>query len=197
MELPSNWPEHFTYSPRPRAVDFHEVFLDAVLGTGYEDDEKKVVSIIEEGRCHEHLEIRVIDDKLCSRLGISHILQNKEEIQGHISRGVFAKKAIPANTVLGEYAGRISFESKGSGEAERQYLWEISLVSEKTLYIDGAEETNELAFVNDYKGIKERPNCRMVPLMHRGRLRFCYATISQIAKDEEVVVAYHDKAVFN
>lgn len=193
MTAPSNWPGTFQYSCSVKPVSFHDVFLDAVLGTGYEEDMNKIIPCVEEKFVLPSLIIEVIDGPFCAMRNKPHLLMNTIESVGHVSRGVFAKAPIKKGTVLGEYAGHLYYFNQLSAIDENlltAYSWLINLGADTALLIDGSQKANELAFVNDYRNIEEAPNCEMIPLIHRGRLHFCYSAITDIQTGEELLVDY-------
>lgn len=194
MDAPKNWPQNFLYLPVALPISFHEVFLEAFLGTGYEEDMEKVIPILELQKVCPSLEIRLIDEAFCEACGKEHPLLGKKELAGHYSRGVVATEDIPAETVLGEYGGIITFSLQKYPELKEgqvnPYMWQIDAQGKK-LYVDGFRATNELGFINEFHGISTEPNTRMKPMVHRGRLRFCYVTCAPILKGKELLTDYN------
>ncbi len=193
MKLPHNWPDSFEYIPTAITVSFNEVLLEALLGTGYEEDQEKVVPLIDEKKVHEDLLIEILDESFTKKYGYEHPLSCYTEMLGHMSRGVFAAQPIQKETVLGEYGGVICFTEKkhtcSDGDPVNPYLWQIA-IDEQLFFIDGFRGTNELGFVNRYENLAKEPNTLMRPVIHRGRLRFCYVTIKDIAAGEEILTVY-------
>jgi len=193
MDTPKNWLDHFLYLPVALPVSFHEVFLEAFLGTGFEDDLKIVVPILEQQTVYPHMEIQVIDEAFCERMGKKHLLLNKTEVAGHKAHGVVATQDISEDTVLGEYGGVISFSLPTYPELKNgsvnPYMWQISARGKK-MYIDGFKATNELAFINEYHNIAPEKNVEARAIVHRGRLRFCYVTCAPVEAGEELLVDY-------
>lgn len=194
MDTPKNWPDNFLYLPIAIPIAFHEVILEAFLGTGYDEDREKRIFLLEEMKVYPHLEIRTIDEEFCSEQGKTHPLLGRKELAGHAARGVVATEDIPENTILGEYGGVISFvlqkHPELSGCGVNPYLWQINAQGKK-IYIDGFRATNELGFINEYRGIEETNNTMMKPVIHRGRLRMCYVTRAPIVKGQELLTDYN------
>lgn len=62
--------------------------------------------------------------------------------------GVFAIQKIYTNTVLGEYAGLVSFEIEDS-----TYSWNLNAYynfGKNNVYVNGLAHGNMLRFINDY-----------------------------------------------
>jgi len=195
MNPPKNWPENFRYLPIALPDSFHEVLLEAFLGTGCEEDMKLVVPLLDEQKVYPHMEIQIIDQAFCDRHGNKHLLyDDTKEVAGHKSRGVVATKDIPAGTVLGEYGGVLSFSLPNHPELQNDslnpYLWQLGQ-PEQRVYVDGFKAGNELIFINDYHDIADTNNVIAETLIHRGRRRFCYITCAPIKVGEELLVNYH------
>lgn len=117
-------------------------------------------------------------------------MQFLSSIRGHLARGVYAKAPIEPGETIGEYVGELRYVD--TCEEVTEYTWQIG-IGEKVLVMDASQIANELAFVNSYKNLKERPNVVMKPIIHRGVLHFGYVATEKIAPDEEILVDYRPK----
>jgi SET domain-containing protein len=178
---PKNWPKNFTYSPSYVPKELHPFILKAILFN--EKEKKSFQPLIEKKKIHPSIEIKKIKKP--------HPLFSKKTPKGDIQRGVFATKKILKNTFLGEYVGQmhlypLSFKKKFNGA----YAWIIVFKKTHYLVIDSQNIANELAFVNDYRQIAPTPNIKGKMVYHLGSLFFGYYTISDIHKNEELLVDY-------
>lgn len=188
---PKNWPEPFIYSSESVGADIHIAVLRLALSTNSSKDCHRIIPCIEEKRVHPHLEIRKITPQLSYNESKPHPLIGCQ-IRGRDQLGVFAKKKILKNTDLGEYVGEIhlwnglsTLVGMGTG-----YNWIIGWESQSTWCIDARKIANELAFVNDYRGLKDAPNVRPKWMIHRGYYYFGYAALRDIQTNEEIVIDY-------
>ena len=188
---PNGWPKQLTYATAPVAPEMHLSILRDFLSTGNPDDLGKSVDLVAEHRIHPHLEIQKIT-------AAHHPLSQKHTLQGHPNLGLFANEKIPAGTVLGEYVGEMflyftnpetSIETVFRRLPFSEYRWMIQ-AHDLFLAIDGQNIANELALVNDYRGIAPEPNVKMAPLIHHGKTHFGYAVIRDIEKGEELLADY-------
>jgi len=105
---------------------------------------------------------------------------------------VFAQDAIPAETEIGEYVGEIALGKEAIEEAlpfKGVHCWKVPFGS-IFLYISSERIANELAFVNDYRGIGREPNVRKKWILHRASYYFGFETIRDVKPGEELLVDY-------
>ncbi|RDA93770.1 hypothetical protein CP533_0259 [Ophiocordyceps camponoti-saundersi (nom. inval.)] len=75
--------------------------------------------------------------------------------------GLFAAQNLKPGTFVLAYLGRVHIGAPSSSHADSDYdLW---LDKEADVAVDAAVEGNEGRFVNDYRGINERPNAEFAP----------------------------------
>ena len=190
--LPKNWPQQFTYLSHAIPADFHPIFLRQLLATNYEEDQQKIVSIIDQRTVHSKIEIRVITNDLEHLKGRSHILANTYALKGHFSRGVFATDTIQPNEVIGEYAGLVFYSNEGKTQPDwlTEYTWKIQ-VGPVLFAIKADQMANEMAFINDFTNIAKEPNVEMRAVIHRASLHFCYVATKAIHSGEELLTNYN------
>jgi len=87
--------------------------------------------------------------------------------------------------------GRIYYFSEEKFEKTpfSEYKWTI-IHPHYTLVIDSQYGANELALVNDYRGIAESPNVTPLFVKYKGAHYFSYITNKQILGNEELLVDY-------
>ena len=184
MKLPKNWPKGFQYSPVSVHVGVSSNIFRHLLFSPEAECQTKTAVRIETQTVHPHLAILKITEKLKHRGKIPHPLAGQY--------GVFAKKKIPQCTELGEYVGEIFF-SQHHLEAPECYkgvhCWRASF-GPFMLNISSERIANELAFINDFRGLKEEPNVRTKWLLHQGNYHFGFETIRQIEPMEELLIDY-------
>ena len=56
--------------------------------------------------------------------------------------------------------------------------------------VDAMKWGNELAMVNDFRGIAKEPNVTGKMIVHRGHWYFGYGTIKPVKKGEEILADY-------
>lgn len=91
----------------------------------------------------------------------------------------------------------MSFMSTNIGEVhaeDRISDYDLSLVhiQEKSIGIDASKKGNEARFVNDYRGVREKPNAVFADGRHHdGQLRMSIRSSHEgIRKGEEILVSY-------
>lgn len=191
---PKNWPKRLIYSPVAVPINIHPHVLRLCLSTCNPDDLKKICPCIAEKRVHKSLKIQKI-----SALNRPHRLLAVEKELQQIQYGLFASKKISKEDELGEYTGRVSFvhkESELSSTHEEhgrsRYCWLLKF-NNHLLLIDAQKVANEMALVNDYRGISEQPNAKAKWMIHQGSYYFGYAALRDIEAGEEIVVDYGKK----
>ena len=121
-----------------------------------------------------------------------HPLSDSEVFPGHEQHGVFAKRKISKGAELGEYVGEISFgleNLKSFHPFKGVHCWRVQF-GDVGLNISSKKIANELAFINDYRGLRDTPNVRPTWILHRGVFYFGYETIREIEPMEELLIDY-------
>jgi hypothetical protein len=173
-KVPTDWPEEFIYILESFSADLHPMILKNLLFAAGVDQEL-VVPLIDEKKVHPHLVIK----KLAAR----HPLSGQ--------RGVFATEGICAGTDLGEYVGQIRLIDAAwpLDPTECDYSWTLRM-DRFFFIIDAQKWANELAFVNDYRGVASKPNIAPKWVVHRSSYHLVFHTISPIAQNEEILIDY-------
>ena len=103
--------------------------------------------------------------------------------------GLFAAKKIPPRTYLLDYLGEVHCDNRQSSDCDLSlYRTPDGLVS---VGVDASAMGNEGRFVNDYRGIRTRPNAQFEERRaDNGELRMTVWTGSEaIRKGEEILVS--------
>lgn len=170
-------PPGFTYSPVSVSRTIHPFFLRQFLTSNRPEDFDKCSWLLEQQRAHPDMEIRKLESP--------HPM--------HGSYGVFATGKIAAGEEIGEYVGELQLMSKDlflQSKIERSdYCWQHEIKGQ-ILLIDAKKVANELAFINDYRGVSESPNVKPAWILHKGVFHFCYEAVREILPEEEVLVDY-------
>lgn len=126
-------------------------------------------------------------------------------VQGHPAHGqygLFATRKIPANTFILDYVGEVHTDAREGSDydlslvkvAAADFATEgvVSGDSWISVGVDAAQCGNEARFVNDYRGVVERPNAAFKEARTtRGELRVSvWSGPRGIDKNEEIVVTY-------
>ncbi len=187
---PKSWPTRLSYGRESIASEMNIWFLRNYLYTGKAEDFLKHSWVIAERCVHHHLEIKKIQKP--------HPLFYQKTRQGYANYGVFAKEKIESGVELGEYVGELWLKNGNypiqtilNNKSSPEYRWIIK-VNNLFLIMDGQSIANELALVNDYRGISAKPNVEMKAIIHQGYMYYGYVTVSEIQKGEEVLVEYGD-----
>lgn len=103
--------------------------------------------------------------------------------------GLFASKKIPPQTYLLDYLGEVHCDERPSSDYDLSlYRTPDGLIS---IGVDASAMGNEGRFVNDYRGIRARPNAQFEERRTEiGELRMSIWTCSEaIKKGEEILVS--------
>ena len=177
MKTPKNWPSGFRYSPVSIHLGISANMFRNLLSSPLPESKHRIADCIERQNVHPHLEIRKISD-------ISHPLAGQH--------GVFSTAQIANGTELGEYVGEIFFGQESYEEPrcfKGVHCWR-AIFGPFTLNISSERIANELAFINDYRGLQKHPNVRAKWILHRGFYYFGFETARQIEPMEELLVDY-------
>ena len=174
MSLPRNWPPGFRYAPTSVYEDVSAHFFRHLLVSPDPASQNRIAPCIEERRVHPLLSIQKIE--------------KPHPLAGQF--GVFAQGKIPAGAELGEYAGIVSFgQRKEKRPFKGVHCWRVPF-GQAVFHVASDEVANELAFINDFRGLQERPNVRTTWILHRGSYYFGFETIREIEPMEELLVDY-------
>lgn len=103
-------------------------------------------------------------------------------------RGLFAARKIPARTLIVEYIGEVHSDERPTSD------YDISLYRfpRESVGVDASRMGNEARFVNDYRGIRLKPNAEFVDQRTAGGdLRMgIWSLAERIPKGDEIVVSY-------
>ena len=189
---PKNWPEKFIYSSESVGIEIHIAMLRLALFSNRPEDRHKITSCIEEKRAHPHIEIRKITPRLSYKGPKPHPLANLKGSEGHDQYGVFAKKKIHKHAALGEYVGEVCLLSYSSAEEKKDacFNWIVNWKNLGFLCIDSRKIANELAYVNDYRGLNDAPNAYLAWMINRGFYYLGYAALRNIEQNEEILIDY-------
>ena len=168
--FPKNWPKGFPFFSTSYAENIPVKDLRLLL---FPPLECSYLRCIAEKRVHRSLEIKV--------LGKDHPLESQ--------RGLFATDYIPVNSVLGEYVGELTFYPEEQKVSLSSYGWKV-IHPHYMFTVDAAKGGNELAFVNDFRGIENKPNVIPKLLAHGNLHYFCFVAARQIVPNEEILVDY-------
>jgi hypothetical protein len=106
----------------------------------------------------------------------------------HGQRGLFAARKIPVRTLIVEYIGEVHSDERPTSD------YDISLYRfpGESVGVDASRMGNEARFVNDYRGIRPRPNAEFVDRRSAGGdLRMgIWSLADGIRKGDEIVVSY-------
>jgi nuclear pore complex protein Nup98-Nup96 len=145
MSRPKNWPETVGYLSAPwhcRSLSSTQI---KELGTKPPSAEsmERLPASATQTPC-PLVRIQVIED---------------EQHPAHGQRGLFAARDLKPGSFVVAYLGRVHDGGpQGTTDAESDYdLW---LDRDKGLAVDAARAGNEARFVNDYRGVRPRPNAQ-------------------------------------
>lgn len=175
---PANWPSKLVYLPESVGVQVHILLLRLTMASSHLQERASSVPWLDEKKVHPHLEIR--------RLIPPHPLAFVKDAQGREQYGLFAKKPIAKDTFLGEFTGEITLFTSIK---ECRFNW-IAPLNGNYWCIDSSRRSNELMYVNDYRGLSQAPNAACAQILHRGLYYFGYASLRKIDEDEEIFVWY-------
>lgn len=119
-----------------------------------------------------------------SALAIKRITQEGHPAKGQL--GLFATARIPRGTYLVDYLGYVSIAPETSTSSD----YVLSLCAELGVGIDAERMGNEARFVNDYRGVRNRPNAGFVDVERNGERRIGIETREEVKKGEELCVSY-------
>lgn len=122
----------------------------------------------------------------------SHVLIRRIALDTHPAfgqYGLFATRVIAANTHICDYLGEIHCEDRVDSDYD---LCLIRLSDGTAVGIDASKMGNEGRFINDYRGVKDKPNAVFKDIRTSiGELRMSiWSGPNKIRKGEEILVSY-------
>lgn len=189
-DLPENWPEEFVYT---RALLYRQQQPYAVAK--FLSNHKRTVvarlpPMVEKGLIHPLISLRKITPHLHFVGKKPHPLSRRlYDKRAHY--GLFAKKTIDSGLLLGEYVGEVTLKPNGATRHWKDFDHGAALLHEGALLcINAKKYANELAFLNDYRGIAQKPNVVARWIFHQGQPHLLYETVLPIRKDMELLMDY-------
>lgn len=172
---PKYWPKEFTYSRESLLKDCDWFTLKLYLRCcfGQENDPDVVSSLIAQGKVHPNIALA--------------LLKKPHPLAGE--RGVFATARIEKEVILGEFVGEISLTDAPKDLSKYACCLKLG---DQFLVIDPKTIANELAFVNDYRGLGKKPNVGVTWIPHGGSFHFGFKTICPIRAGQELLIDYGD-----
>jgi len=185
--LPDSWPKHLPFSQKSYSDELPMDLLRLLMFAS--TDQKEASSLFDKKLVHADISIKKISHFLPN-----HPLANQKTMKGEEHHGIFAKKNINQGEILGEYVGRIYYfsserELKENRTELSEYKWTVQH-PHYILVIDSQFGANELALINDYRGIADCPNVSPSLIAHKGVRYFSYITTKSISVGEELLVDY-------
>lgn len=119
-------------------------------------------------------------------------LQIKPSAIPGAGRGLFARRNIPANTILGNYHGRPIKTLRGvHALKDDRYVIDVTLPRRKPGWIDGNVSSNYLRFVNGTKTKTDEKYANVEAYQYGGLLKF--RATRQIIAGEEFILDYSEE----
>lgn len=186
-----DWPNHIPYQ---RESFSKSLSIDDIRLLMFSPpDDKAHSSLIATRQVHPHIKVRNL-----GKFVPKHPLAKTTTLSGGENYGVFATQAIEQGEAIGEYVGNmeIYFSEEELHESPSfsrfsEYKWVVSH-PHYFLLIDASEGGNELAMVNDYRGLRKSPNVQPAFIAHGGRYYFGFVAIEKIFAGDEVLSDYGD-----
>ena len=116
----------------------------------------------------------------CSLVKITAIISSSHPAVGQ--SGLFAAKDLKPGTFILQYLGEIHASpnplQSGNGEEDPHASsnYDLSLDRESRIGIDADERGNEARFINDYRGVAERPNAEFKEVWDEGRGEWAFGS---------------------
>lgn len=181
---PKNWPEGFVYAKRCVSSQLHPSLLEEFITTGRAEDSEVVSPLIERGAIHEGVSLMKITPKMNHPL--SHARYGK---RAHY--GLFATQGIDCGVELGEYVGELQVmaANRKHNLKDFDHAWTREL-GPFLFVLNAKRVANELAFVNDYRGLAREPNVKPKWVVHRGQYHLVFETSQRVRSKDELLIDY-------
>lgn len=102
-------------------------------------------------------------------------------------RGLFAHKKIPPRSHIIDYIGQVHCQERPDSD----YDLSLYRTHGADVGVDARDMGNESRFINDYRGVADRPNAEFVEYRTvRGELRMGIWSRGEIRRGDEIVVSY-------
>lgn len=99
-------------------------------------------------------------------------------------KGLFSRRYWKKFEIIGNYTGVLSEKNEG------KYLAKLYHDDSYNLCIDGEYYGNELRYINDYRNIKNTPNCKFISSIIDGKQQILVVVIEDIPSYNEVLIDY-------
>ncbi|ODQ54009.1 SET domain-containing protein [Saitoella complicata NRRL Y-17804] len=99
-------------------------------------------------------------------------------------RGLFAAKKLKKGDWVVDYLGHVHSDAETDPTSD----YDIRLAPNKS--VDASKMGNEARMVNDYRGVRDRPNCQFETRVVGGEERMAIWAIMEVKKGEELCVSY-------
>lgn len=180
MEKPRNWPQDIKYLPAP-------------------SQSKSLSASHLAGIRARPAALPFIPRDLCPCpnpwVKITAISSPKHPASGQY--GLFATRHLKPGTLILPYIGVVHPGTESSTESD----YDLSLDRDADLAVDAAQAGNEARFINDYRGVRDRPNAEFREVWCEKYGQRCMAVFvlpegkktkgkGGIAKGEEILVSY-------
>jgi hypothetical protein len=103
-------------------------------------------------------------------------------------RGLFSTRKVERGSHLLDYIGLVHTEQESNPDSN--YDLRFVKVKDEWLSIDAAEMGNDARYINDYRGIAQRPNVEFRDYDYGGKRRMGVFALRHLDKNEELVVTY-------
>jgi len=189
---PKFWPKGFVYAAESVAPEMNISLMRMFLGAA--EDIERISWVIENKTVYPHMQILPLTKNRFKNS--SHPLMDKRARGGYMQRGVFATQMIPKGTELGEYVGEMYLidrdnypDSIFAKTKLSEFAFRLTIGTHYWI-TEPKKIANELALINDYRGIEPEPNIRPELIAHRGFYYLAYVTIKDIAANHELLTNY-------
>lgn len=190
QKIPSSWPAEYIYKHHAFSSQLHPALLEGFLSTGKGEDVELISPLIERGEVHPDLRLEKITAHLKYRGPKPHPLAHAKYGK-RAQYGVFARRDIGEGVDLGEYVGEqyVTGQSWKDQLKDCDHAWTLDC-GPFVLIVNAKKYANELAFVNDYRGLGASPNVKAKWVVHKGCYHLVFETVRLIKKGEELLLDY-------
>ncbi|KAJ3882354.1 SET domain protein [Lentinula edodes] len=171
---PSHWPKYLRYTQSYIYHSSVSLEVKKTINEGPKSSQRSSSSQNHNSQNHNHVVIRHITEP-------SHPAYNQF--------GLFASKKIPAKAHILDYIGEIHADERLTSDYDLSLL---RLQNGESIGIDASTTGNEARFINDYRGIKLKPNAAFIDYRtDSGELKMgIWAANEDIKKGDELLVSY-------
>jgi hypothetical protein len=171
---PGLWPEQFLYITESFSAHLHPMILKNLLcAVGV--DEESIIPLLDKATIHPHITLKP--------------LSSPHPLAGQW--GLFASDFIDVDSDLGEYVGELHLIDAcwPLNPVDYDFAWTLKMEN-FFFIIDAKKWANQLAFVNDFRGLSKQPNVAPKWVVHRGSYHLIFRTVAPIEKGEELLIDY-------